>query len=107
MKFLPTKKIAEEAKKGLNWRAMYERGGTSVGIARATQLSSRQELFLQDLKSMYAYFSRHKVDKKASSWDAPSNGHIAWLLWGGDSAYKWVGELRQKLIKQKKWFNNK
>jgi len=42
---------------------------------------------------MYSYFSRHEVDKKGKDWnnsERPSNGKIAWLLWGGDSGYAWA-----------------
>ena len=40
----PTKTMAEEAQRGLDWREEHGRGGTAVGVARARQLVNRQEL---------------------------------------------------------------
>ena len=43
---------------------------------------------------MYSFFSRHEVDKQAEGFKQgeegyPSNGRIAWALWGGDAGYRW------------------
>ena len=40
----PTEAIAENAKRGLDWREKYGRGGTAVGVARARDLSNRTNL---------------------------------------------------------------
>jgi len=48
---------------------------------------------------MKAYFDRHQVDKQGKDWDndeRPSNGKIAWLLWGGDSGRAWATRLVEK-----------
>jgi HK97 family phage prohead protease len=52
-------------------------------------------------KRMKAYFDRHEIDKQGEGWSPgqsgfPSNGRIAWALWGGDSGYSWS----KKLVKQ-------
>jgi hypothetical protein len=44
---------------------------------------------------MKAYFDRHEVDKKGKGWSPgedgyPSNGRIAWALWGGDAGWAWA-----------------
>jgi hypothetical protein len=50
---------------------------------------------------MHSYFARHEVDKKASGFKPgedgyPSNGRIAWALWGGDAGWTWAKKkLRQ------------
>lgn len=93
--FKPTQKIAANAKKGLELRKQFSRGGTDVGVKRAEQLAKQSELTEADIKSMHSYFARHKVDKegKGHSWGStedPSAGYIAWLLWGGDEGKEWA-----------------
>lgn len=88
----PTESMANNAKRGLELRAKFGRGGTAVGVARARDLSNRTNLSPETVARMYSFFSRHEVDKKGKDWDnaeRPSNGKIAWLLWGGDSGYAW------------------
>jgi hypothetical protein len=63
------------------------------GILRAGQLADGVVLHKKDIVQMNAYFARHEVDKKAANFNnlkKPSNGRIAWELWGGDAAEKWV-----------------
>ena len=91
----PTAKMADNAKRGLELREKFDRGGTGVGVKRAQQLAERRPLSNADIKSMYSYFARHAVDKqsKAHEWGDeadPSAGYIAWLLWGGDEGKTWV-----------------
>jgi hypothetical protein len=48
---------------------------------------------------MKAYFDRHEVDKQGKDWDnkeRPSNGKIAWLLWGGDAGRTWATMLVER-----------
>jgi hypothetical protein len=88
----PTESMANNAKRGLELRRKFNRGGTAVGVARARDLSNRKELSPETVGRMYSFFSRHEVDKKGKDWnnsERPSNGKIAWLLWGGDSGYAW------------------
>jgi hypothetical protein len=88
----PTESMANNAKRGLELRAKFGRGGTAVGVARARDLVNGRNLSPETVARMYSYFSRHEVDKKGKDWDnaeRPSNGKIAWLLWGGDSGYAW------------------
>jgi hypothetical protein len=89
----PTESMASNAKRGLELRAKFGRGGTAVGVARARDLSNRTNLSPETVARMYSFFSRHEVDKQGKDWDnaeRPSNGKIAWLLWGGDSGYAWA-----------------
>jgi hypothetical protein len=88
----PTESMASNAKRGLELRAKFGRGGTAVGVARARDLSNRTNLSPETVARMYSFFSRHEVDKQGKDWDnaeRPSNGKIAWLLWGGDSGFAW------------------
>jgi hypothetical protein len=60
----PTTSMANNAKRGLELRREYKRGGTAVGVARARDLSNRKDLSPDTVRRMYSYFSRHEVDKK-------------------------------------------
>jgi hypothetical protein len=101
-RFKPTAKMAANAKRGLDLRETFKRGGTSVGVKRAKQLADRETLDEADVKSMASYFARHEVDKhaKSSVWGDPENpsaGYIAWLLWGGDEGRRWAESQRARL----------
>ena len=88
----PTESMANNARRGLELRAKFGRGGTAVGVARARDLVNGRDLSPETVARMYSFFSRHEVDKQGKDWDnaeRPSNGKIAWLLWGGDSGFAW------------------
>ena len=91
----PTKGMVEEAKKGLEWRREYGRGGTQVAVARATNIKNGDNLSFDTIKRMNSFFARHEVDKKAEGFEIgedgfPSAGRIAWALWGGDAGQSWA-----------------
>jgi len=91
----PTKGMVEEAEKGLEWRREYNRGGTQVAVARATNIKNGDNLSFDTIKRMNSFFARHEVDKKAEGFNPgedgyPSAGRIAWSLWGGDSGQSWA-----------------
>jgi hypothetical protein len=60
----PTESMANNARRGLELRKEYGRGGTAVGVARARDLANRTNLSPETVVRMYSYFSRHEVDKK-------------------------------------------
>jgi len=100
---IPTSEMAEEAKRGLELRKKFNRGGTAVGVARANQLVAKERLSISTVKRMYSFFSRHEVDKQGQGFRQgeegyPSAGKIAWLLWGGDSGFAWSKRKRQQII---------
>jgi hypothetical protein len=98
----PTESMASNAARGLELRRKFGRGGTAVGVARARDLSNRTELSPDTVLRMYSFFSRHEVDKQGKDWDnaeRPSNGKIAWLLWGGDSGYSWAKSKRNAIMR--------
>ena len=105
----PTDGMAEEARKGLEWRKEFNRGGTSVGVARARQLINKESLSPSTVRRMFSFFARHEVDKRAEGFRSgedgyPSAGRIAWALWGGDAGFTWsrrkVKELDRERDKQ-------
>ena len=102
----PTEEMANEAKRGLDWRKEYNRGGTEVGVARAVQLVNKENLSHRTIKRMYSFFSRHEVDKQAEGFRRgeegyPSAGRIAWALWGGDAGFSWSKRKTQEINKEK------
>lgn len=97
----PPATVAAAARRGLELRAEYGRGGTTVGVARARDLSNRRTLTIETVKRMVAYFTRHEVDLQAPAAKRgnpgyPSAGYIAWLLWGGDAGRSWA----RKIVRQ-------
>ncbi len=95
MAYEPTGGMKEEAQRGLDWRREFGRGGTEVGIARARDIVNGKNLSLDTVKRMRSFFARHRVDKEAEGFSPgeegyPSNGRIAWALWGGDAGQSWA-----------------
>ena len=108
----PPKPVRDAAKKGLALRKKFGRGGLSSrvagklgigsGIVRASNLARGMNMSPRTIQRMSNYFSRHQRDKRLG-WNNPknpSNGYIAWLLWGGDAGRSWarkiLGELKRK-----------
>lgn len=95
MSYEPTGEMKAEAQRGLDWRREFGRGGTEVGIARARDIVNGKNLSLDTVKRMNSFFARHSVDKQAEGFRPgedgyPSNGRIAWALWGGDAGEDWA-----------------
>lgn len=101
MNLKPPAPVAAAAKSGLELRKQQSpsnRGGTSVGIARARDLAGRKELSISTIKRMRSFFARHEVDKKAEGFRKgeegfPSKGRQAWDLWGGDAGKAWANKM--------------
>ena len=92
---VPTDAMVSEAERALAWRKEFGRGGTEVGIARARDISNKVDLSPDTIRRMTSFFARHEVDKKAEGFRQgedgyPSNGRIAWALWGGDAGKSWA-----------------
>ena len=92
--------VADNAAKGLRLRGEFGRGGTEIGVARATELKNREKLAPSTIRRMVSYFARHEVDKRGKNYrneDNPSAGYVAWLPWGGDEGRAWALEIKQKI----------
>ena len=96
--FIPPKNVSNEAKKGLEFRKEFGRGGTAVGIKRAHQLKNKERISLTTVKRMNNFFNRHQKNKNNDP--KKSNGKIAWLLWGGDNGRKWAKSILRKSEKE-------
>jgi hypothetical protein len=90
--------VRREAKKALEWRKEYKRGGTPVGLNTARTLAKGGQVGIEKIRHIAKYFPRHEVDKKAKGYEPgednfPSNGRIAWALWGGDAGQRWASAI--------------
>jgi hypothetical protein len=85
--------MAAAAKRGL---ALHEAGRSGDGlkpetVSYAGKIASREELTPEHVREMRAWFRRHKVDKRPG-WSKAGDetpGYTAWMLWGGDPAWRW------------------
>lgn len=97
--FTPPADVARNARQALEVRAKKppsQRGMTSVGIARATQLANRSPVSLDTIQRMVSYFARHEVDKQGSTWDEQGKGWQAWQGWGGDAGRAWANQIMRE-----------
>jgi hypothetical protein len=95
------KSVQSEAKRALEWRKEHGRGGTPVGLNTARTLAKGGQIGIRKVRHIAKYFPRHEVDKKGKGYKPgqdgyPSNGRIAWALWGGDSAKSWASAIVER-----------
>lgn len=97
--YTPPAGVQAQAKRGLALRSEFGRGGTSVGIARARDLSNGKSVSRDTIMRMVSFFARHAVDKRPGWSDPsrPSNGYIAHLLWGGDAGRTWANSIAKRI----------
>ncbi len=105
----PTDGMVTEAKKGIEWRKEFNRGGTRIGATRASQIVAKEKLSPSTVKRMFSFFSRHEVDKEAQGFRPgedgyPSNGRIAWALWGGDAGFSWSRKVAGQIDRERDKF---
>lgn len=100
--YKPNKGMVTAAKRALEWRREYGRGGTSVGVARARNIANGDELSESTVKRMHSFFSRH-ANNKAKHYSAkepdggPTAWRIAWDLWGGNAGQSWSAGIAGRL----------
>lgn len=101
--FKPPANVRSAARRGLELREKWGRGGIDnseasaegigSGVQRATNLKNGDNISLATVKRMKAFFSRHqknyRPDDKESD-GGPTAGTIAWLLWGGNAGKTWA-----------------
>lgn len=84
---IPPRRVADVARRALQLRRLYRRGGTLIGVRRAVQLSHRQPVSVETLARMVSFFARHQHDDRR---DPTSAAAIAWGLWGGNAGRSWA-----------------
>jgi len=101
--FSPPQGARDAAKRALEVRETKppsQRGMTPVGLARARDLQNGVKLSPDTIKRMKAFFDRHEVDKKGSTFGEQGKGWQAWNGWGGDAGYSWakkvVGQMESR-----------
>ena len=96
MKFLPPEKVAENAKKALEWKEKYNvKAGTRVGWIRANQLANRKPVSL-DIVKRIARFERHRKNAEYVGEPYKDKGKVMWEAWGGDEGIKWAKRVLEK-----------
>lgn len=79
------------------------KGGHETGWKRANQLSTKDEISIEDLRYMRNWYARHIYTSYPSykEWVSAGKpmddtyfhkkrGILAWQIWGGDPALRWV-----------------
>jgi hypothetical protein len=97
--YTPPATVADNARMALEVRAEKppsQRGMTSIGIARASQLANRRPVSIETIERMVAYFDRHEVDKDGATWSEQGKGWQAWMGWGGDEGRAWANQILQE-----------
>lgn len=98
--YKPPEDVQKAAKRGLEYRDKYGRGGTRVGIARARDLSNGRNVSADTINRMVSFFARHQENRDPDSKESdggPTNGWIAWLLWGGDAGKSWANRIADSM----------
>jgi len=93
--------VKSEAKRGLDWRKEYGRGGIGPGQVTARMLISNT-MTIARVRKMRAFLARHEVDKQGEGFKPgqkgfPSAGRIAWALWGGDPGVSWSNKVMRQV----------
>ena len=101
-----TEGMKEEARRGLDWRKKFNRGGTQVGVARANQIVSGERMSPDTVLRMFSFHSRHQVDKQGQGYNVgdkgyPSAGRIAIALWGGNAGFSWSRQKRNQIMAER------
>jgi len=98
--YIPPAYVARNAQRALEVRASKppsQQGMTPVGLARANQLASRRPVSLDTIRRMVAYFDRHEIDKRGSTWSSQGRGWQAWYGWGGDEGRDWANRILRQV----------
>lgn len=106
--FTPPQGVREAAKRGLEQRRKYGRGGLTTseagkqgigsGVARAATLAAGKDISPETAKRMKAFFDRHGDAPQAKpAGGGPSARAIAINLWGGRAGEAWSGKLVRQM----------
>jgi hypothetical protein len=98
----PPEDVQEHAQEVLDWRDEYDVSGmTDSGWNRAEQLASGEELSVDDVQEISAWFARHgseEYELNESDMDPwEDNGRVAIKGWGGPPMREWINGKREQL----------
>jgi hypothetical protein len=107
--FSPPSSVRAAARRGLELRKKYGKGGLTTqeagkqgigsGVARATSLANGDKVSYETIKRMAAFFSRHEKNFAGGEDDA---GFISMLLWGGRGGGQWARSIINRIEGVKK-----
>lgn len=101
--------VKDQAQLGIDLMDAGFLGGTHTGWNRAVQLTTKPHVDIKTLADMRTWFARHGPDAKNGGTSYPgycrwkrefsnekknNRGAVAWLIWGGDAAYKWLKTIK-------------
>lgn len=99
----PPEDVQEHAQEVLEWRDEYDVSAmTDTGWDRAEQLASGEELSVDDVQEISAWFARHGSeeyslnDEGMDPWT--DNGRVAIKGWGGPPMRSWIMDKREQLV---------
>jgi 2'-5' RNA ligase len=106
--FTPPKDVQSAARRGLEMRKKYGRGGLSrgeaskqgigSGVQRATNLANGDTVSPETIGRMVSFFARHEKNKDSKTDSGePGAGQIAWLLWGGTPGQRWAKKVKRQM----------
>ncbi len=104
--FVPPQPVRSAARRGLDLRKKWGRGGLSnaeasdqgigSGVQRATNLANGDAIGLDTIQRMANFFSRHQKNYRPDQRESdggPTAGTIAWYLWGGNAGRDWANRI--------------
>lgn len=91
----PTKEMAKLAEKALEQRKFFGQNKpmTSVGVARARDISNMSDLSVETMKRMHSFLKRHEKNYNPGKKDSKGRntpGTISYWGWGGLPGLRWV-----------------
>ena len=92
--------VADNAAKGLRLRKEFGRGGTEIGVARATELKNREKLSPSTIRRRAAISPATRWTSAARTMATRTTRRPAmspWLLWGGDEGRAWALEIKRRI----------
>lgn len=95
-RFKPTKQMQLNARRALRMREKApksSKGMTRVGLARANQFASRENISLDTVKRTFSFLSRARAYYKPGK-NTP--GTRAYLAWGGDAGLSFARRILKK-----------
>jgi len=100
----PPQDVQDHAQEVLDWRSDDEKevqGMTDTGWSRAEQLASGEELSVDDVQEIAAWFARHGSDEYDLNEEGMDpwrdNGRVAIKGWGGPPMRSWIMDKREQL----------
>lgn len=102
------KKVKRETETAYKLKDLGFKGGLETGWKRAQQLTTKNQIPIEDVKYMYNWFARHVYTSYPSfyKWKQAKKpltkewfnkrGIIAILIWGGEAGFDWINSVKTR-----------